>query len=670
MLEKTYQPAEIEPRIDAEWEKAEAFKGGRADRAERRALLDRHSAAERDGLAAHGACAQQHAAGRALPLRAHARHATCCGSRAPTTPASPRRWSSSASSWSARSPTGASSAARNSSSRVWAWKAESGGTIVNQLKRLGASCDWSRERFTMDEGLSQAPSLKVFVELYTPRADLQGQAPRQLGPGVPDRDLGPRGRAGREGGTFTWTVRRSREAVRRQGAGEDPRPRSQRAPLSLPLPAEGRSVEVTSSSRPRVPRPCWATPALPCIPRTSAIRRSSARRCVLPLVGREIPIVADEYSDPEKGTGAVKITPAHDFNDFEVGTPPRARADQHLRRLRRKLNDEVPEAYRGLDRFEARKRVVADLEALGLLEKIEPTTHAVPHGDAVERRHRAVADRPVVRQRRRAGEARASRPSRAARRKLRPGALRQDYFGGCDNIQPWCISRQLWWGHQIPAWYGPDGQSVRCLRRGRVAARLTPAETQHWTSSRRSSSTPRRGRPRHVVLLRPVAVLDARLAGQTREVERFYPTSALVTGFDIIFFWVARMMMMGHALHEGGAVPRRLHPRAWCATRRAEDVQDARATSSIPWTSSTASISDALIAKRTAGLIQGAGQPRREGNAQGIPGRHQALRRRRAALHAGRHGRAGPRHQALARSASRAIATSRPSSGTRRASPR
>ncbi len=238
--------------------------------------------------------------------------------------------------------------------RVWEWKAESGGTIINQLKRLGCSCDWSRERFTMDEGLSRAV-LKVFVELHqagliykdkrlvnwdpkllTAISDLEVQPDRDQGPSVvfqiPDQEC----RAAEEANTSWW-------------------------------PPRGR-------------RRCSAIPPWRCNPNDKRWKTYVGKMVVLPLVGREIPIVADEYADPEQGSGAVKITPAHDFNDFEVGRRHDLEMinifDAHAR-----LNENVPEAYRGLDRFEARKRVVADLEALGLVEKIEPHVHKVPYGD-------------------------------------------------------------------------------------------------------------------------------------------------------------------------------------------------------------------------------------------------------------------------------------------------
>ena len=305
MIDKTYEPRAVEARIYEAWLEANAFAAGAGAKPGRRALLDRHPAAQRHGLAPHRARAQQHAPGHPHPLRAHARQGRALAAghrprrhrhpddrRAPAdgAPAARRaaRW-----------------AARSSSSRVWEWKAESGGTIMNQLKRLGASADWSRERFTMDETAARGPDgprrHQGVRRAPQARPDLSRQAPGELAPGPRNRDLRPR----------------SREH------------RGQRPDVAPPLPDRGHRTS-TSSSPPRAPRPCSATPASPCTPRTSATSTSSASTSILPLVGRRIPIVADEYADPELGSGAVKITPAHDFNDFEVGQRHNLEPDQHL----------------------------------------------------------------------------------------------------------------------------------------------------------------------------------------------------------------------------------------------------------------------------------------------------------------------------------------------------
>jgi valyl-tRNA synthetase len=258
---------------------------------------------------------------------------------------------------------------------------------------------------------------------------------------------------------------------------------------------------------------------------------------VLPLVGREVPIVADTYSDPEKGSGAVKITPAHDFNDFEVGRR-HGLAMVNVFDAQARINDNAPEAYRGLDRYDARKRVLADLEALGLVEKVEPHTYTLPHGD----RSGSVIE-PWLTDQWYVDAATLAKPAIEAVEKgvtrFVPKTWENTYFEWMRNIQPWCVSRQLWWGHQIPAWYGPDGRVFVALDEAEAATQATA----HY------------GKP--VDLTRDEDVLDTWFSSAlwpfstlgwpeaTPEVARYYPTDDLVTGFDIIFFWVARMMMMG-----------------------------------------------------------------------------------------------------------------------------
>ena len=307
-------------------------------------------------------------------------------------------------------PTGASIGREKFVEKVWAWKEESGGTIINQLKRLGASCDWSRERFTMDEGLSKAVAEGVRGALQR-RADLQGQAPRQLGPGVPDA-RSPTSRSCRSRRTARSSgqpaSRRSRSMRRRW-----PRcwRRSERAPVPFPLSADGEGCRATprttSSSPRRGPRRCWATRASRCIRRTSAMRRWSR-----PAQGEA---AAGRARDSDRRRRVFRSREGHGRGEDHAGArlqrlrgrqAARARADQHARCHGTASTTTVPETYRGLDRFDARKRVVADMHALGLLEKIEPTGAHRAARRALRRRHRAVADRSVVRQRRRTGEAR------------------------------------------------------------------------------------------------------------------------------------------------------------------------------------------------------------------------------------------------------------------------
>ena len=391
--------------------------------------------------------------------------------------------------------------------KVWEWKAFSGGTITGQLRRLGASCDWSRERFTMDEGLSTAV-LKVFVDLYKA--------------GLIYKDLR----------LVNWdpkmlTAISDLEVESREVRG---------SLWYFKYPIEGAADEfiVVATTRPET---MLGDTGIAVHPDDPKWKHLIGKHAVLPLVGRRIPIVADEYSDPEKGSGAVKITPAHDFNDFEVGRRHKLEVINIFDKFAR-VNENAPEKYRGLDRFDARKKIVAEIEGLGLLDKIEPHTHAVPYGDRggvpvepylTEQWYadaRKLAQEPIA-------------AARDGRVKFVPERGRDEFFRWMENIQPWCVSRQLWWGHQIPTWYGPDKK---------VFVELTEAEAkaaalQHYGKD--------------VALERDPDVLDTWFSSalwpfstlgwpdKTPELAKYYPTSVLVTGWDILFFWVARMMMMG-----------------------------------------------------------------------------------------------------------------------------
>jgi valyl-tRNA synthetase len=310
--------------------------------------------------------------------------------------------------------------------RVWEWKEESGGTITRQLRRLGASCDWSRERFTMDEGLSKAV-LTVFVRLH--REGLIYKDKRlvnwdpQLETAISDLEVEPRETKG-----HLWYFK---------------------------YPVEdhpGRFLTVATTR----PETMLGDTAVAVHPDDDRYRDLVGKSCVLPLVGRVIPIVADGYADPEQGSGAVKITPAHDFNDFEVGKR-HGLPMINILDTKGRLTDDVPAAYRGLDRFEARKRVVADIEAAGLLEKIDDHLHTVPYGD-----RGGVPIEPYLTDQWYVNAAELAKPAIAAveqgRTRFVPENWSKTYFEWMRNIQPWCVSRQLWWGHQIPAWYGPDGE--------------------------------------------------------------------------------------------------------------------------------------------------------------------------------------------------------------------
>ncbi len=397
--------------------------------------------------------------------------------------------------------------------KVWEWKAESGGTITRQLRRLGASVDWSRERFTMDDGLSKAV-LRVFVELHRQGliyrdARLVNWDPK-LHTAISDLEVEQREIRG-----SLWHVR-------------------------YPIEGMPGTFITVATTRPETMLGDTAVAVHPDDARWQALIGKTA---ILPLVGRRIPIIADTYCDPEKGTGAVKITPAHDFNDFEVGKRHDLPAINVLTADGRIAQD-AAEAYRGLDRFEARKRIVGDLDAQEFLIKVEPHTHMVPHGD-----RSGVPIEPWLTTQWYVDAKTLAQPAIEAVEQGRtvfvPQSWEKTYFHWMRNIEPWCISRQLWWGHQIPAWYGPDGKVFVDYDEAAAAAQAA----RHY------------GRP--VTLTRDQDVLDTWFSSalwpfstlgwpeQTKELARYYPTDVLVTGLDIIFFWVARMMMMGlHVMKE------------------------------------------------------------------------------------------------------------------------
>ena len=395
--------------------------------------------------------------------------------------------------------------------RVWAWKRESGGTINRQLRRLGASADWSRERFTLDEGLSAAVR-QVFVRLH--REGLIYRDKRlvnwdtQLRTAISDLEVDTR----EVKGGF-WYIR-------------------------YPF-ADGDGHVTVATTRPETMLGDTCVAVHPEDPRTADFVGRDVR---LPLTDRVIPVVADAYVDPEKGTGAVKITPAHDFNDFEVGR----RHDQppiNILNADGTLNANVPAVYRDLDRFEARKRVVADLDAAGLLEREEEIVHTVPFGDRSQTVIEPwLTDQWFVDAKTLAGPA--IQAVEEGRTRFVPANWANTYFEWMRNIQPWCISRQLWWGHRIPAWYGPDGTVF-----------VAESEAEAMAAAEQAFGKP-------VPLAQDADVLDTWFSSglwpfstldwpaRSDLVGRYYPGTVLVTGFDIIFFWVARMMMMGLHLQE------------------------------------------------------------------------------------------------------------------------
>lgn len=432
--------------------------------------------------------------------------------------------------------------------KVWEWKAESGGTIFNQLKRLGASCDWSRERFTMDEGLSRAV-LKVFVDLH--KAGLIYKDKRlvnwdpEFESAVSDLEVEARDHTGK----FQWSKgQRDKEDELITFDAEKLNKQLDRDPsghmYTIRYPLVGVEYDahdpttylMVGTTRPET---MLGDTGVAIHPENETIGHLIGRQVNLPLVGKALPVVGDTYADPAKGTGAVKITPAHDFNDWEVGKRTGLEVINILDAKGRMVDDApVPVSYRGLDRFEARKQIVADLERLGLLEKIEPNTHSVPHaqrGDAIIEPW--LTDQWYVDAKTLAAPALDA--VRSGKTRFIPERYANDYYRWLEDIQPWCISRQLWWGHQIPAWYGPDGEVF-------VASNATEAQAIADTHYGKV-----------VELTRDEDVLDTWFSSalwpfstlgwpdETPEVARYYPTNTLVTGFDIIFFWVARMMMTG-----------------------------------------------------------------------------------------------------------------------------
>jgi valyl-tRNA synthetase len=525
MIDKTYQPSDVEGRIYRSWEDAGAFRAGRAERrgAEPYCIVipppnvtgSLHMGHALNNTLQDILCRFERMRGKDVLWQPGTDHAGIATQMVVERQLMEHR-----------QPSRREMGREKFLDRVWAWKAESGGTIVNQLKRLGASCDWSRERFTMDEGLSRAV-LKVFVELY--------------------RD----GLIYKDKRLVNWdpkllTAISDLEVIQVETKGHL---------WHLRYPIEGRTFSpddpssfiVVATTRPETMLGDTAVAVHPDDERYKALVGKSV---ILPLVGRKIPIIADAYSDPEKGSGAVKITPAHDFNDFEVGKR-HSLAQINVLTVEGKITfaDDAfagqtgadfaeTKKLEGVDRFAARKQIVARLEEAGLVEKIEPHSHAVPHGDRSN-----VVIEPFLTDQWYVNAHELAKPAIAAVRQGKtifvPKNWEKTYFDWMENIQPWCISRQLWWGHQIPAWYGPDGKHF-------VA--LTEAEAQSEADRHYGKATP---------LKRDEDVLDTWFSSalwpfstlgwpdETPELKKFYPTTALVTGFDIIFFWVARMMMMG-----------------------------------------------------------------------------------------------------------------------------
>jgi valyl-tRNA synthetase len=431
--------------------------------------------------------------------------------------------------------------------KVWQWKGESGGAILDQLRRLGASCDWSRERFTMDDGLSRAV-LEVFVTLYKQGLIYKDKRLVNWDPAlltaISDLEVQQIEVKG-----SLWHLRYPLEGVAFN-------------------PEDPSTYIVVATTRPET---MLGDTGVAVHPDDERYKHLVGQHVILPLVGRRIPIVADTYSDPEKGTGAVKVTPAHDFNDFEVGRRHGLAQinvldiegklalkgnEDYLRHLPEGASDFAEELH-GTERFAARKQIVARLENFGFLDKIEPHTNMVPHGD-----RSGVVIEPFLTDQWYVDAKTMAKPAIEAVRNgsttFVPKNWEKTYFEWMENIQPWCISRQLWWGHQIPAWYGPDDKVfVAETEEEAVAHAIAYYVEQEVITPEQGHDMAVDPDKREGFITRDEDVLDTWFSSalwpfstlgwpdDVPEVKRYYPTDVLVTGFDIIFFWVARMMMMG-----------------------------------------------------------------------------------------------------------------------------